>query len=199
LAKRSRRIAIVSHCLLNQNSKPYLDALYPGIVNPVFHVLEREHFGIVQMPCPEVAYGGLKRWWQVVEQYDTPIYRGYCKELASNVVDQVEQYLANKDAAIIIGIDGSPSCGVHYAGSNSQWQGRPNVVDTKYPVAEGKGILMLELEKEFNARGLNIPKMLGIGLDIPGFDLKSIEGMLNEELKTVTGNMGLMGSKKSSP
>lgn len=199
MAKRSRRIAIVSHCLLNQNSKPYLDALYPGIVNPVFHVLEREHFGIVQMPCPEVAYGGLKRWWQVVEQYDTPIYRRHCRELASDVVDQVEQYLVNKDTAIIIGIDGSPSCGVRYTGSNSQWQGRPDLADTEYPVAEGKGIFMLELEKEFNARALNIPKMIGIGLDIPGFDLNSFEGELNEELKMVIESMSLMDSRESLP
>jgi len=87
-----KRIAVMAHCLLNQNVKPHLRARYPGIVDPVLDVLRENGCSVFQLPCPEIAFGGLRRWSQVIEQYDTPKYRDHCRDLSVRVVDQIEQY-----------------------------------------------------------------------------------------------------------
>ena len=40
---------------------------------------------IRQMPCPELAFGGLRRFWAVREQYDTRVFRAHCRRLAEPV------------------------------------------------------------------------------------------------------------------
>lgn len=180
-----KRIAVLSHCLLNQNAKPYLRARYPTVVDPVIEVLLNAGFALVQLPCPEIAFGGLKRWSQVIEQYDTPKYRHHCKDLSIRVVDQIEHYLRYEFRVVIIGIDGSPSCGVRLTGSNPNWQGYPNsaAVEEEYPVTRGTGIFMQELRREIEQRKLVIPPMLGVPLDVHGVDLEELGFELKSKLK----------------
>ncbi|MDA3936305.1 MAG: hypothetical protein PF636_05500 [Actinomycetota bacterium] len=76
--KRSRRIALVSHCLLNVNAKVEGLAEYQG-VHPVIEGLSAAGFGVIQLPCLEMTHMGMKRWAQVMEQYDHPAYCGVSK------------------------------------------------------------------------------------------------------------------------
>ena len=169
-----KKIAVLAYCLLNQNAKPYLRARYPGVVSPVIEVLLNTGFALLQLPCPEIAFGGLKRWSQVIEQYDTPKYRHHCKEgLSIRIVDQIEYYLRYRFKMVIIGIDDSPSCGVKSTGSNPNWQGYPTsaAVEEESPATGGTGIFMQELRGEIERRGLVIPPMLEVPLDVHGFNL----------------------------
>ena len=61
--ERSGRVAFVSHCLLNQNTRYLGGAFRPGAVREVVDPYLRDGIGICQMPCPEqLAWGGvLKR------------------------------------------------------------------------------------------------------------------------------------------
>jgi predicted secreted protein len=59
--KRSRRIALVSHCLLNVNAKVEGLAEYQG-VHPVIEGLSAAGFGVIQLPCLEMTHMGMKRW-----------------------------------------------------------------------------------------------------------------------------------------
>ena len=82
--------------------------------------------GIVQLPCPELIHLGLDREADprlsaTVESEDTrvaalmkfPDALALCARLAGDVVCQVQQYKANGFKVLgVIGINGSPTCGV---------------------------------------------------------------------------------------
>src|SRR5215470_2263453 len=100
-------VAFVAHCLLNQNSKVGDGAHCAGIYSPVVDVLRDKGWRIEQMPCPELAFTGLHRFWAVREQLDTPEYRRYCRELASGegiFVEELRAELARR--GIVPGLGG---------------------------------------------------------------------------------------------
>ena len=78
-------VAFVAHCLLNQNSKVLDGAHCAGVYAPVVDVLRERGWRIEQMPCPELAFAGLNRFWAVREQYDTAAFRLDCQRLATAV------------------------------------------------------------------------------------------------------------------
>ena len=78
----SRRVAYVAHCLVNQNAKVSEFAKCAGVVAPLVERLRANGYEIQQLPCPEMSYLGVVRWWQSREQYDTPGYRRHCRALA---------------------------------------------------------------------------------------------------------------------
>jgi predicted secreted protein len=184
-----RKIAIITHCLLNQNVKPHQRARYPGIVNPVLDTIREEGYALVQLPCPEIAFAGAKRWSQVIEQYDTPKYHDHCRDLAILSVDQIDHFLRDSTfTLVLIGLEGSPSCGVQLTGSSSQWQGYPGTVEMngKYPVKKGTGLFMQALQREIESRGLMVPPILAVGLDLYGIDLEQIGSRLRNELNNLS-------------
>ena len=65
-----RRVAFIAHCLLNQNAKVDEGAKCPAMWTPVIHLLRERGYVIRQMPCPELAYGGARRFWGVREQFE---------------------------------------------------------------------------------------------------------------------------------
>src|SRR6266704_3624602 len=97
-------VAFVAHCMLNQNSKVGDGAHCAGIYSPVVDVLREKGWRIEQMPCPELAFAGLNRFWAVREQYDTAAFRRHCARIATAVADvialRVEQ---GTDAELVSG------------------------------------------------------------------------------------------------
>ena len=114
--QRSKKIVFVSHCLLNANSKVIGLAKYSGVLPELVKNFIRKEYGIVQLPCPEFQYMGLKRWSMTKEQYDFLGYRNFCHHLAEDIVKQMLMY-ANEGYELcgLFGIDGSPTCGVKYS------------------------------------------------------------------------------------
>jgi predicted secreted protein len=113
--KRSRRVAFVAHCLLNQNAKVAGAAAWPAMVTPLVELLSRAEIGIIQLPCPEVAHFGLGRPTgdDTKEQYDCPEYRATCQRLAREVIRELRQYLdGGYEVACVLGVEGSPSCSI---------------------------------------------------------------------------------------
>lgn len=186
--EKGRRVAILAHCLVNQNSKPHQRARYSGIVTPVLDILSDYGYGLVQMPCPEIAFAGLNRFSQVVEQYDTPKYHEHCRDLASRVVDQIEHYIKKDYQLVLVGIEGSPSCGVTKRGSDPEWKGYPAQapLPDEYPVSDGPGIFIQEFHAELANRNLEELPELGVGLDIHGVDLDSVGSKFESRLVELT-------------
>ena len=118
-----RKVALIASCLLNQNAKVCQGANYPGVVSPVVEALRSRGYLLQQLPCPELAFAGVRRWWAVYEQYDTPAYRAHCQRLAQAIAPLIEQYLRQGDELILIGLDGSPSTGVRFTSSQPEWGG----------------------------------------------------------------------------
>ena len=59
------RVAFIAHCLLNQNAKVEGGALRPAVWEPVIDLLREHGYAIRQMPCPELAFAGARRFWGV--------------------------------------------------------------------------------------------------------------------------------------
>jgi predicted secreted protein len=182
-----QRFAYTAHCLLNANAKVAEGALCAGVFSPLVARLRARGWTIRQMPCPELAFAGLRRFWAVREQYDTPAYRAHCTRLARAVASQLEADLRNGGEALIIGIDGSPSMGVHLTASGDTWGGRPAIPsDEEYPVVPGAGLFTETLLAELEARGLRRIRAIGIAQDTPDYDerreLTRLEEILNEAM-----------------
>lgn len=155
---RSKKIVVMCHCLLNSNSKIAGLAHYPGALLPVVNKHLTTGAGLLQLPCPEMTYLGLKRWGMTKDQYDTPFFRRHCRNILQPYIDQIAEYLANGyRIEQIIGVDGSPSCGVTrtcagYCGG---------MIDEQNPQTareiEGNGVFIEELSAMLRERNLSIP------------------------------------------
>lgn len=165
--QRSKKILIISHCLLNVNSKVYKLANYEGAISELIAPLMQNGYGFIQLPCPEMLAFGIKRWGQVKEQYDTPYYRKHAKKLLEPIIDQLLDYHKNGYTLCgCIGVDGSPNCGVFKTCSADNWEGEIGAIQTMSAL-EGLlgtlkeipagGILIEEFQSLLNQNNLNLP------------------------------------------
>jgi len=156
---RSRKVVLVSHCLLNQNAKVEGLARHPGMFEPLAEALYAARVGLVQMPCPEVAHYGLERprGADTREQYDTPEYWETCRRIAAEVADLAATYQrAGYAVACLLGVEGSPSCSVE----------RVPVLgpDSHRALQAGRGVLIEALARELARAGIETP-LIGIPED----------------------------------
>lgn len=190
-----RKVVVLAHCMLNQNTKPDRRARFAGAVKPVLDVLAEEGLGIFQLQCPEIGFAGPWRFSQVIQQYDTPRYRDHCRDLVVSTVDQLEHCLRPMDEGedyrvAVVGVEGSPSCGITKVGRSTEWRGFPGAVSFagRYPVGDGMGIFMQEFLHEIERRQLRRPPMFGLGLDIPDLDVGTLAAEFRSQLRTIFGN-----------
>lgn len=109
--QRSKKILLVSHCILNQNTVIENEARAEGAILSATEWATKEGFGILQLPCPEFTFLGLNRPSMTYEQYNTPEYRKHCRKILDPVLNQAIEYLKNSfEIAGLLGIKGSPSC-----------------------------------------------------------------------------------------
>ena len=163
-------VCYLAHCLLNANAKVDEGARCAGVSMPVLSLLRAHGATIRQMPCPELAFGGTRRFWAVREQYDTPAYRAHCRRLAEPVAAQVRADLASGARVVIIGIDGSPSMGVELTAADAGWGGRPDKPrDEDYPVTPGAG-LFTETLLALLGEDVHGVRAVGIGHDLFDYD-----------------------------
>ncbi len=112
--KRSRKILIVCHCVLNANAKIPPLASVPGVFSDFIMPHIQSGCGIVQLPCPETTYLGMNRWGMTKEQYDNPSYRAHCRRILEAPLSQlIAFHRAGYEIIGLVGMDGSPSCGIH--------------------------------------------------------------------------------------
>jgi predicted secreted protein len=162
--ERGKRILVACHCLLNANAKVFPLARYPGAFLPALRPFLEDGTGIVQLPCPETVYLGMARFGMTREQYDHPRFRAACREMLGPQVDQLSAFVAAGYAVTaVVGMDGSPSCGVFrtclgYRG------GEPGAPESDLPgqiaagrIAPGTGVFMEELRAMLADRGLHVP------------------------------------------
>ncbi len=155
---RSGRIVVLAHCLINQNSVAPGLARAGGIIGALVKMLLENDVGIIQLPCPETGFMGLRRFWQSIEQYSSTGFKKYCRRIAAEVSDILEEYVRNGFKILgVIGIAGSPSCGIHHVSSNPEWMGDPSRVKGETTRVKGRGVFMEELFKELKSRGIELP------------------------------------------
>ncbi len=110
--KRSKKLLLVSHCVLNQNAVLKDWERARGSFQFVSEVI-KSGVALIQMPCPELIYGGLSRLPMTYEEYNTPEYRALCKKEALTVIRQVEIYVKEGyEIYGVLGIEESPTCSI---------------------------------------------------------------------------------------
>ncbi|HET7784538.1 MAG TPA: hypothetical protein VFL36_01080 [Myxococcales bacterium] len=130
--ERSRRVLLVSHCLLNQNVRYLGGAFRPGMVPEALAPFICEGDGLYQMPCPEqAAWGGVskkwilrfhgseRRWAYRFRAVLLPLFLAWTRWryrlLAARVARHVADYRRSGYRVVgILGVGDSPSCGVRH-------------------------------------------------------------------------------------
>lgn len=109
---RDRKIVLVSHCLLNQNSVVTPLARAKGAFSITKSLID-QGAGIIQLPCPEFRFLGPNRKPMSKEEYDSIEYRNLCKELFKPILEDIKIYLQNGyKLEGIVGINESPTCSI---------------------------------------------------------------------------------------
>lgn len=128
--ERQGRVVFLSHCLLNENTRYLGGAGRPGCVREIVDGCAAAGLGMVQMPCPEeAAWGGvLKR--HLLRLYGSagwlpgplrhlllPVLLGRTRRIYARLARETARRAADYrraglDVVAVVGVDGSPSCGV---------------------------------------------------------------------------------------
>ena len=150
--KRSKKVILVLHCLLNQNARIDTCAYFPGAMGEAARAVVESGVGVLQMPCPELHCLGLDRSGRMRGDTDIGIREALlgpaqecCRALVQHVMRDVEEYRKHGFEIVgVIGNDGSPACGVDTT----------HFVDGERP---GPGAFMLMLREELEKAGLDLP------------------------------------------
>lgn len=124
---RKKQIVLLAHCILNQNARVLGSASHPGAVTDVVNALVEAGVGIIQLPCVETTHFGVHRWAGTQKQFATPSYRKRAlEELEPIVADLAEYQRAGYKVLAVVGIEGSPTCGVFRTSAGDWPGGYPN-------------------------------------------------------------------------
>jgi len=138
-----QEITVAAHCLLNPLTR--VRGLAPLPFQP--------EGPTVQLPCPEALYLGIARWAVTRNQLDVPQFRRFCCTLIEHYAD-ILQMLASQGARLrIVGVTGSPSCGV--ATTSSGYTGG-RVRECEHARVAGRGVFMEEMLAELERRGVQV-------------------------------------------
>jgi predicted secreted protein len=180
-------MVFLSHCLLNENTRYLGGACRGGCVREIVEECIDRDIGIVQMPCPEQhawggvtkrfllrAYGSRRTFPYRLRKVALPLFLLYTRllyrRLAMEVSRQIGDYLRSGYCVLgVVGVDGSPSCGVMKTmGLSKALDGvarldrdsltgeRLNDIVRRCQV-KGNGLFIAALRKELGRRGIAVP------------------------------------------
>jgi predicted secreted protein len=130
---------VVAHCLLNPHTR------VKGL-GPLDFMPEPP---LIQLPCPEALYLGLDRWAVTRNQLDVPEFRRFCRSLIMHYADLIEMEASGGASIRIVGVAGSPSCGV--LTTSVGYQGG-RIREASHEHVPGMGVFMEELTRELERR-----------------------------------------------
>lgn len=170
---RMKQILLVSHCLLNTASKVKgfkEEAMEKeeALRRQFLHAAIDHGVHLIQLPCPEFLQYGARRWGHTFDQFDNVFFREQCRNMLKPVLLQLQEYMENPEEFELIGvlgIDGSPSCGVKYtcrAPWGGEFSGR-DVTDVlkSCRLSEGSGVFMSVFKEMLKENGIEM-KMEGL-------------------------------------
>ena len=170
--KRSRKILIVCHCVLNSNAKITPLATVPGVFTDAITPHVDAGCGLFQLPCPETAYLGMSRWGMTREQYDHRSYRTFCQKILESPLAQLTAFnQAGYEFVGLVGMDGSPSCGVNLTCEGHLGGGISSIEEIGRQIKSlrfvpGKGVFMAELLALLNQEGIR-PELSAVREEVP--------------------------------
>lgn len=164
------KIVFVAHCILNTSSKVVMDESPEmdeemELRKQLLLMAAQDNLQVIQLPCPEFTQYGSQRWGHVKEQFDNVFFKTKCKEQLERPLQELSEYLKypNRFQVLgIIGVEGSPSCGVGLTcsgpwgsspASGKQWA---SIVDQCKMINEA-GVMIDVLLEELSNRKIEVP------------------------------------------
>lgn len=136
-------VVVIGHCLLNPLAR--VKGVRPALP------IDTKGANVIQLPCPEAIFFGMRRREITKDQLDHPAYRRFCQEIFTPLADLLEDLAAAGIKIKIIGVPKSPSCGVEITSIG----GEPGKVkEFHHSHAPGPGVFMEEITKEFQKRNV---------------------------------------------
>ena len=186
---RSGSVIFLSHCLLNQHTRYPGGAGRAGCVSEIVDTCLAAGYGMVQLPCPEQqAWGGVTKplllwtlalaerfpWLFRVRRALVPLIWAYTRlryrSLARRSAHEMKEYVRSGHRVVgIVGVDGSPSCGVHATLDPTEvvecWGriairalDRDAINSGVHQAARpGRGLFVAELDRALRAERVQIP------------------------------------------
>ncbi|PIP23389.1 MAG: hypothetical protein COX90_01920 [Candidatus Nealsonbacteria bacterium CG_4_10_14_0_2_um_filter_38_17] len=150
--KRSKKFIFVPFCFFAQGIRAEgIVKKYPSVITPIAELLIREEINIIQMPCPEIEYEGIKRKPAIKQKYNTKEYREICRRYAEEIISFAKKLKGNNyQVLFMLGLENSPSCAVDYLFE----RGRK---------LKGSGVFIEELKNEMEREKIFIP-LIGINI-----------------------------------
>lgn len=159
--RRSKKIILIAHCLLNQNSISDGTADLPSQFDKVINLVMKNKIGIIQLPCPELICLGLDRSdkngskrellienTRIRKMMEKDTNKKILRNRAKKLAWQIGEYKKfGFDIIGLIGVNRSPSCGVETTTQQNK-------------ETEGRGAFIQTIEEEFKKRKLSI-RMIG--------------------------------------
>ena len=172
---RSKKVVLLAHCLLNQNSISDGTADLPSQFNEIVEHLMANDIGMIQMPCPELTCLGLDRGDErgaerpLLEE-NTRI-RGLLNEpgniemlrrMADDMTRQVQQYQAHGFEVLgVVGVDRSPSCGVETTSRNGiEEKGKGVFLEILTKTLADSGISLATVGTKTHDKGVSLEKVI---------------------------------------
>ena len=111
MVSRGRRLCLVCHCILNQNSVLHDWERAEGGFFSVLGEVARRGLGIIQLPCPETRYAGIARPPRTREEYDLPDFRKICGICLGEAMSELAPFFDDGCRVdLILTIGASPTC-----------------------------------------------------------------------------------------
>jgi predicted secreted protein len=168
--KRSGRLVVVSHCILNVHSLEDELAIYPGLEREVVELLIAKGVGVYQISCPELELSGIFRKALPKDSYDHPKIRAFYGELAEKICKTLKMYVKKGyEIVAVIGAEASPTCGIDYVGRWKKDAEGKKIFPKDVEFVPGRGVFMEEFGSALESIGVR-PEWVGI----PGKSLRSL-------------------------
>lgn len=145
---RGYRFVAVIDCIMNQNTRDAGAAAFPAMNREVIQLCNDYNVGILQMPCPEIAFLDFSRTrptgTSIKAALDTSDGRACCRKLSIDIADRVEETMRQgaEFLAVLGGNPESPGCAVHAENGEEH---------------APSGVLITELRDELHKRSIQVP------------------------------------------
>jgi predicted secreted protein len=140
----NEKVLVIGHCLLNPLAR--VKGIKPA------QPIDTRDANVIQLPCPEAMFFGIRRREITKDQLDHPAYRRFCREIFTHFADLLEDLAASGVNIKILGVPKSPSCGVEITSVG----GEPGKVkEFHHRHAQEPGVFMEEIIKELKKRNVN--------------------------------------------
>lgn len=161
MSKKDKKIILIAQCLVNPYCRVHILGQNFALSRQLMDYLMERRVGVIQYLCPETTAMGLMRNPQGRQQYDSVFFRSHCKELLKIPMQMVREFVKNNyRLAAFIGLENSPTCGIHWGKHkiNKYQTESPNPVDTPSPDEPVlMGIMAEILAEELAEDGIKTP------------------------------------------